>query len=157
VIPHNHHAWSPHRWCYLDDGGVTARFLLGDGLTLLAYLTLPVTLVVLARRRPDLCPPWFALMFGAFILSCGIGHGLFLLTLYVPAYDLESAWSVLTGVLSIASAIALPVLLPRILAVPRAADLAAAERKLIAETERAEAATVRAEELGHMLDEARRL
>jgi len=130
MLDHAHSHWSPHRWCYLDDGSITARFLVGDGLTLLAYLTLPVALFVLARRRPDLVPPWFAVMFGGFILSCGIGHGLFLLTLYEPWYDLESAWSVLTGLLSAASAIALPILLPRILVLPRASDLDDAKSQL---------------------------
>jgi len=155
MTPHDHARWSPHRWCYLDDGAVTLRFLVGEGLTLLAYLSLPVTLLVLARRRPDLVPPWFAWMFGCFILSCGIGHGWFLFTLYEPWYGVESTWSVLTGILSIGSAVALPALLPRILAVPRAADLAAAERRLEEAMARAELATQRAEELGRQLDIAR--
>lgn len=57
-------------------------------------------------------------MFGAFIFACGTTHLLGIWTLWVPTYRLEGLVKLLTGCVSIATAIALVPLMPRALALP---------------------------------------
>jgi signal transduction histidine kinase len=58
------------------------------------------------------------LLFGAFIVLCGTGHLLSLLTLWVPAYGLEGVVKAATAVVSILTAVALWMLLPKALLLP---------------------------------------
>ncbi|MBL6080665.1 response regulator [Belnapia sp. T18] len=107
-----------------------------------AYFTIPLALTVFARRRRDLAFKPVFWLFAAFILLCGTGHWLDLLTLWVPAYGLEGIVKAGTAVVSVATAIALWPLLPKALALPsqtqlreanRALELLAEERRLSTE------------------------
>nr|WP_169747453.1 ATP-binding protein [Belnapia moabensis] len=101
-----------------------------------------MALTVFARRRRDLAFRPVFWLFAAFILLCGTGHWLDLLTIWVPAYGLEGIVKAGTAVVSVATAVALWPLLPKALALPsqtqlreanRALGLLAEERRLSAE------------------------
>jgi two-component sensor histidine kinase len=73
--------------------------------------------------RPDIKYSWVAYLFVAFILACGTTHLMAILTLWVPAYGIEGLIKLVTAILSIATAALLWPLLPKIAALPSAAEL----------------------------------
>ena len=94
------------------------------------YFSIPLVLLRFAKRRRDLiCRPvlW---LFAAFMLLCGTGHWLDLLTIWVPADGLEAVVKGATGVASVLTAMALWSLLPRALALPSPGQLRAANDAL---------------------------
>jgi PAS domain S-box-containing protein len=109
---------TPHGFCLLWRPGLLWLHALSDLGTGLAYLTIPLSLATIVRRRPDLVLRPVVMLFAAFILFCGVGHWFALLTLWVPAYGMEGVVKAATALASIASAIALRWVLPGILALP---------------------------------------
>lgn len=121
---------TPHGFCLLWEPGLIWLHALSDIGIGTAYFTIPLALGTFVRRRQDLAfKPVFRL-FAAFILLCGTGHWLDLLTLWVPAYGLEGVVKAATAVISLATAAALWPLLPRALALPSPAQLREANREL---------------------------
>jgi PAS domain S-box-containing protein len=97
---------------------------------------------MIALRRRDLVFPWAFEMFALFILACGATHFLSIWTLWYPDYGLEGTVKAMTAAISVVTAIALWPLLPRVLALPSAAELAEANMALtreVAERREAEA------------------
>ena len=135
-------ALAPHGVCLLWRPELLWLHVVSDALIGLAYWSIPVVLIVVARRRRDLVFPWTFEMFALFILACGATHFLSIWTLWNPDYGLEGAVKGVTAVVSVVTAIALWPLLPRVLAMPSAAELAAANQALTREVaERREAET----------------
>ncbi|MFC7538221.1 PAS domain S-box protein [Siccirubricoccus deserti] len=92
--------------------------LLANSAIGLACFSIPLTLTIIARRRRDLAfRPIFWLLV-AFVLLCGIGQWLDLLTLWVPAYGTEAVVKALTAIVSVGAAVALWRLMPKALALP---------------------------------------
>jgi PAS domain S-box-containing protein len=97
-------------------------------------------LLLVARRRRDLVFPWAFDLFALFILACGATHFMSIVTLWQPAYGLQGAVKAATAAVSVATAVALWPLLPRILALPSHGALADANASLLREVaERREA------------------
>jgi two-component system, LuxR family, sensor kinase FixL len=114
---------TPHGFCLLWEPGLLWLHAVSDVGIGLAYFTIPFALIAFIRHRPDLVfRPVFGL-FAAFILLCGAGHWLDLLTLWVPAYGIEGLVKAATAVTSILTAIALWKLMPQALALPSPAQL----------------------------------
>jgi hypothetical protein len=74
----------------LWDPGLIWTYALSDAGIALAYFSIPVALIVIARQRRDLVFRPLLWLFAAFILLCGTTHWLDVLTLWVPAYGLEA-------------------------------------------------------------------
>jgi PAS domain S-box-containing protein len=96
-----------------------------------------VALAVFARQRRDLAYRPVVWLFAAFILLCGIGHWLDVLTLWVPAPGVQIVVKVAAALVSAATAVALWWLLPQLLALPSAARLRAADQALAESRRRA--------------------
>jgi hypothetical protein len=79
---------TPHGFCLLWEPGLIWTYATADLLIGLSYLTIPIALSILARRRRDLMFRPVFVLFAAFISLCGISHLLEVLTLWVPAYGL---------------------------------------------------------------------
>ncbi|MBX9579974.1 MAG: PAS domain S-box protein [Gemmataceae bacterium] len=115
-------------------------FVAADGLIGLAYLGIPVLLVVIARRRPDLPFRRLFWMFGLFIVGCGTTHLLDAVMFWWPGYRLAAVSRVVTAAASWGT---LAVLLP---AVPLVLRLRSPEElgREVAERRKAEDALRRA-------------
>jgi PAS domain S-box-containing protein len=112
-----------HGFCLLWRPSLIWMHAVSDGIIGLAYFTIPLALVVVAQRRRDLVfRPVFGL-FAAFILLCGTGHWFDLLTLWMPLYGVSGLIKAMTACTSVVTAIALWLLLPKVLAIPSAAQL----------------------------------
>jgi len=110
-----------------------------------AYFTIPLILVFFAQRRPDLPFRGMFLLFGCFILFCGLTHLMDAAIFWWPAYRLSAMIRLATAVVSWATVIALVPIVPKVLALRSPAEL---ERE-IAERRRAEASLL---DLQHELE-----
>lgn len=107
-LPDLFREWMPHGQCVQWTPALLVPQILGDGLTALAYALIPLALVAHVRRN------WRALWatqgrrmvgvylwFAAFIVLCGGGHALNILTVWVGVYQLTAIWSLATGIVSL--------------------------------------------------------
>ena len=129
-------AFMPHGYCLLWRPDLVALHAVSDTLTAAAYFSIPCAILVFLRRRHDLHYPWLAGLFAAFILGCGMTHVAALATLWVPAYGLQGLLKAATAAISVATAVALWPLLPRLLALPSPAALQRHNLALAAEVHR---------------------
>lgn len=114
---------TPHGFCLLWQPGLLWTHALSDTTVGVAYLAVSLALAVFARRRGDLAFRPVFWCFAAFVLLCGLGHWLAVLTLWVPAYGIEGAVKAATAAVSVATAAALWRSLPQALALPSPAQL----------------------------------
>ncbi|MBU8539692.1 hybrid sensor histidine kinase/response regulator [Falsiroseomonas tokyonensis] len=128
---------TPHGFCLIWEPGLIWAHALAGFAIGLAYFTIPVALAVFARRRRDLVYRPVIWLFAAFIMLCGVGHWLDILTLWVPAYGIQAVVKVATALVSVATAIALWWVLPYLLALPSPARLRAADQALAESRRRA--------------------
>jgi PAS domain S-box-containing protein len=122
-----------HGHCYLWTPSLIWLHAGSDALIAAAYATIPVTLLVLMRRRRDIPHNWMLLSFGIFILACGATHVAEIVTVWQPWYWLAGALKAVTAAASLATAFALVRLLPALVAFPSIDQLAASNRELAAE------------------------
>lgn len=84
-------------------------YIASNAVIALAYLLIPFALFVLWRkRRYDIEQPWILLSFATFITACGLTHVGDVAVFWWPGYRLYTLISIVTAVLSIATAMVLP-------------------------------------------------
>jgi PAS domain S-box-containing protein len=136
-----------HGFCLSWAPGLVALHAASDALIGLAYFSIPLALAWFVRARRDLQYGWIVYLFVAFILACGATHLFSILTLWVPVYGVEGVVKAITAALSIATAVALWPLVPKLLALPSPAQLRALnadlERRVIERTHELQAANAR--------------
>ena len=120
----------PHGTCYLWDPGVVWLHVVSDALITLSYYSIPLILIYLVRRRRDLPFNWIFWMFGIFILGCGTTHLMEIWTVWHPTYVLAGVVKAATALVSVATALALIPIIPRVLAIVSPDQLRAANREL---------------------------
>ncbi|WOJ88734.1 ATP-binding protein [Methylocapsa polymorpha] len=106
---------SPHGICLLWRPELIWTHVAADTVIGLAYYSIPLVLAYLAYKRPDFGFGWVMWCFVAFILACGTTHFMSIWTLWVPDYGLEALVKAFTAVASVATAMVLWPLLPRVL------------------------------------------
>ncbi|MGG6294773.1 sensor histidine kinase [Leptolyngbya sp. AN02str] len=120
----------PHGHCYLWKPQLVWLHVLSNGAIAVAYFSIPVLLVYFIRRRKDVPFNGVFMLFGAFIVACGLGHVMDIWTIWHPTYWLTGVIKALTAIISIYTAIELIPLIPKALALPSPAQLEAANRDL---------------------------
>jgi PAS domain S-box-containing protein len=143
---------TPHGFCLTWQPWLIWTHALADIAIGLAYFSIPLALATFARRRRDLVFKPVFWMFAAFILLCGTGHWLDLLTLWVPAYGAEAMVKAATATVSVVTAVALWPLMPKALALPSPAQLRAADEALHDSAERHRRSFLGAPVALHILD-----
>ena len=108
----------PHGYCYNWVPGLVWLHVISDSLIFLAYMTIPFTLIHIARRRKDLPFNWMFVCFGVFIVACGVTHAMEVWNLWHAMYWLAGGVKVVTAVASIGTAILLVQLVPQVLKIP---------------------------------------
>ena len=93
---------------------LVALHIAGDLATFIAYVTIPIAILIVMRRR-DLKFTRLAALFAAFIVSCGFGHLIDVITLYYPIPWGEAAIKIATGAVSLVTAILAVMLVPVII------------------------------------------
>ena len=123
-------AYMPHGICLLWQPDLLALHVAADALTGLSYYSIPVALVYFIWRRRDVAFSWVFGLFAAFILACGTTHFFSIWTLWNPDYGVEGIVKGVTATVSVLTAVALWVLMPKALALPSPRQLAAANAAL---------------------------
>lgn len=142
-------AFMPHGQCLYWSPLVLWLHVVSDGLTALAYFSIPAFLFTFARRRPDFGFGRLFVLFGAFILACGTTHVMSIITMWKGVYGLSGMVKAATALVSAGTAVVLIPVMPRALSLPSPRRLREANRRLeeeIRERERAEEETRRAKE-----------
>ncbi|MEW5728754.1 MAG: HAMP domain-containing sensor histidine kinase, partial [Pseudomonadota bacterium] len=121
----------PHSVCLALDPNLLWLHVAADGLTALAYYSIPLALVIFAAKRGDLRYKWVVYLFAAFVVACGTTHVMGIVTLWEPVYWLQGWLKAVTALVSVVTAVLLWPLIPKVLALPSPADLEreVAERK----------------------------
>jgi len=128
-----------HGFCLSWEPGLIALHAVSDAVIGLSYFSIPLAIASLTHKRRDLQYGWILYAFVGFIVACGATHLLSILTLWVPVYTAEGLVKALAAVLSVATAILLWPLVPRLVALPSPTQLRQANASLsriIAEHER---------------------
>lgn len=127
---------TPHGFCLLWEPGLIWLYAISDTAIALAYFSIPLTLVIVGKRRSDLVFRPLLWLFAAFIFFCGATHWLDVMTLWKPLYGLQGLVKAATAIASISTAAALWWALPNFLALPSADQLRQANAALLASEER---------------------
>jgi PAS domain S-box-containing protein len=135
-------SFMPHGYCYLWDPRVLWLHVISDALITLSYFCIPIALVYFVCRRRDL--PFTAIfwMFGLFVIGCGTTHLMEVWNVWHASYMLAGLAKAFTAAVSLVTTAWLIPLIPKALALPSPARLAAINAELktqIAERERTEA------------------
>src|SRR5579864_1966929 len=113
-----------HGHCYLWNLALVRLHAISDLFIGGSYVAISATLVYLVRRaKKDIPFSWMFLAFGTFIIACGCTHLVEVWTLWIPVYWFAGSVKVLTAAASVATAIALPPLIPKSLRLIRTAKL----------------------------------
>ena len=110
-----HKGFMPHGHCYLWKPEILWMHVISDIIIAIAYYSIPLTLVILIMKRKSFPLKWVLTLFAMFIFLCGTTNIIDLITQWTPIYRLEGLVKLLTALVSIATAIALYPLLPRLL------------------------------------------
>ena len=144
----------PHGYCLVWEPALLWLHVGSDIATGLAYFLIAGALFYLVSKRRDFPFFWMFLLFGAFILACGITHFFAAWTIYVPSYWEEGVVKTGTAIISIATALFLLPLLPRMLNLPNLSRTLEENRRLNRELEQQVESLQKSEERFRSLVEA---
>ena len=131
-------SFMPHGHCFLWREDLLFLHVVGDLLTAIAYIVIPVILVRIVATRKDLSFNSVFLLFAAFILFCGLTHIIGVVNIWHGYYYVEGVAKVMTGLISITTAIVLWRLLPVLMVLPSRMDM----KSKMAELQQAQEALV---------------
>ena len=105
----------PHATCYMQNTRLIWLHVGSDVLIGAAYVSISATLayIVLQARR-ELPFHWMILAFGVFIIACGSTHFIEAWTVWQPHYWIAGNVKLITAIASVATAVFLPPLVPRV-------------------------------------------
>jgi signal transduction histidine kinase len=119
----------PHATCYLRNPKVILLHVTSDLLIGLSYVSISTTLGYLVHKASQDIPfHWMFLAFGLFIITCGFTHFMEVWTVWRAVYWLAGYVKLICAVASVATAIALYPLVPKIFASIRAVQLSEQRR-----------------------------
>ena len=105
----------PHEFCYLREPTLVWLHVISDLLIGIAYVSISATLGFLVYKASKGIPfHWVFLAFGLFIVSCGLTHFMEIWVIWKPVYWLSGYVKVVTAAASVATAIALFPLVPKV-------------------------------------------
>jgi two-component sensor histidine kinase/PAS domain-containing protein len=113
-------SFMPHGYCLLWRPDLVALHAVSDAVIALAYVSIPVAMLVFLRKRPDIQGNTrrIGYLFVAFILACAMTHLAALATLWWPAYGAQGLIKAGTAAISIIAALTTWMVLPKLLALP---------------------------------------
>lgn len=125
-------SYAPHGYCLLWQPELIWTHVIADALIALAYFSIPLVLIALVKKRVDFDFGWVFWLFALFITACGFTHVMSIWTLWHSSYGVEAVVKVVTAAASVATAIMLWPLLPKVLALPSPRALRTANAELAA-------------------------
>lgn len=108
----------PHGHCYLWQPLILWTHVIADAVIGLSYVAISLTLYYFVKKRKDLRFSFVFVAFAIFILACGAGHFMDIVTIWNPIYGVEGLVKAVTAIASISTAILLWPLMPRAMRIP---------------------------------------
>jgi signal transduction histidine kinase len=142
----------PHGMCFLWEPALLWLHVVSDFLTGAAYFSIPIALALFAIRRKDLQYRWMVGLFTLFIVACGTTHFFGVWVIWNPDYGVEGVLKATTALASVATAVVLWPILPKLLDLPSPSMLAQTNAELRAEVERRRGAETRLQGLNAELE-----
>jgi len=105
----------PHGMCFRWQPEILWMHVVSDLIVALAYFSIPLALGIILCRRKTFPFKWLVVLFAAFILLCGSSHVLGIIVLWDPIYRMQGLIKLATAAVSIATAVVLFPMLPRLL------------------------------------------
>ena len=100
-------------------GALAGAYIASNAVITLAYVLIPVCLVIIwMKRRHDVEYPWLLLLFAAFIVACAFTHLCDIVVFWWPGYRFFTLISTVTALLSIFTALWLPSVTAAIVRLP---------------------------------------
>lgn len=124
------HGFIPHGHCYLWTPWLVGLHAGSDTLIGLAYVAIPIALLMVVRQRQDLPFSWMFLLFGVFIVACGVTHLVGVWNIWNSDYWFSAGVKFVTAAASVPTAYLLFRLLPTIRSIPSRDELVYANRAL---------------------------
>ena len=109
--------------------------VIGNALTALSYILIPIVLVYFVKKRKDLVFHGVFLLFGAFIVLCGLHHFVHIITFWYPLYGIQALVDVSMAIVSFATFLAMIPVVPAALKLPSPQALTDANERLSKEVE----------------------
>lgn len=117
---------SAHGNCLSWRPDMVWTYAISDTAIAAAYYTIPLAMILIARRRQELMFRSVFWLFVAFIALCGTTHSLDVVTLWLPAYGINALIEVATAVASVSAAACLWWYLPDLISIPSSQQLSEA-------------------------------
>lgn len=147
----------PHGYCLQWNPALLWTLVISDSVIALSYFSIPFAIWYFAKKRPDIPNRWLFLLFGAFIIACGITHLFDVLNIWQRTYWGDAASRVITATLSLTTAIVLWRVMPAALRAPSSSQLIELNHQLEkSRNELEHRVLARTEELAQALSQARR-
>ncbi|QFT77375.1 HWE histidine kinase domain-containing protein [Erythrobacter sp. THAF29] len=110
--------YMPHGMCLLWEPWLVVLWAGSDLLIFLAYMLIPLALIMVLRKRPDIRHRGLVTLAASFVLLCGVTHAMSIVTLWTAIYPLMGAVKLATGIVSIITAAVLFRLIPTLVRIP---------------------------------------
>ena len=95
----------PHGYCLLWKPALLWTLVSSDIIIALSYFSIPMALGYFLRKQPDIKFSGIFMMFGAFILACGITHLIEVANIWKPMYSLSAGVKAFTAFQMLATSI----------------------------------------------------
>lgn len=95
----------PHGHCYLWQPDILWTHVVADTLIAASYISIPISIAIIARKKSPSPGYAVAMLFAAFIILCGLTHLFNIYVIWNPAYELQSYIKGVTAMVSLATAI----------------------------------------------------
>ncbi|WP_196492498.1 PAS domain-containing protein [Psychrosphaera haliotis] len=122
--------YMPHGHCYMWQPHILWTNVIADLLIAAAYFSIPVALMVFAKRRPDMGYQKVVWLFSLFILCCGITHLFGIITIWQGLYGWHGLLKSMTAIVSISTAIYLYRILPTLITISTPKQVEGIKQKL---------------------------
>lgn len=109
---------------------------LSNALIGVSYASIPFFLIIFLRKRRDMPFTWIFFLFGLFILACGTTHIVHVIGLWWPVNWWQATVDTICAFVSVATAIALWPVLPKLLSIPSPTQLRIVNEALVKEKEK---------------------
>jgi len=129
-----HTMYMPHGHCYLWQPHLLWSNVIADALITAAYFSIPIAIMIVAKKRPEFGQHWLAWLFSAFILLCGLTHLIGIFAVWHGIYGIQAISKIATAIVSMITAIYLFRLLPEALSLATPQEVKGFKTKLTAYT-----------------------
>ncbi len=113
----------PHGYCLQWQPGLLWTLVSADLIIAISYFTIPFAILHFARKRPDIPHKGLFVLFGLFIVSCGVTHLFDVINVWKPSYYLDAVIRVITASFSLITAFVVWKIMPVALTAPSAKQL----------------------------------